>query len=137
MWPPSCPMRPRRCVSRPSGRSRPAPSGGFRLEHPDRLQQPLDLASRGDMAADLALAVACLRQVEGGEALHEQLAEHHALADPRREAKADALGEEGEQRLDLPQVARLEMGEAVPPHHPVERSEGGPEGKEGGRAGYS
>src|SRR3546814_2489121 len=94
MWPPSCPMRPRRCVSRPSGRSRPAPSGGFRLEHPDRLQQPLDLASRGDMAADLALAVACLRQVEGGEALHEQLAEHHALADPRREAKADALRSE-------------------------------------------
>src|SRR3546814_16065678 len=73
------------------------------------------------MAADLALAVACLRQVEGGEALHEQLAEHHALADPRREAKADALGEEGEQRLDLPHVARLEMGEAVTQHHPVDR----------------
>src|SRR3546814_5432382 len=73
------------------------------------------------MAADLALAVACLRQVEGGEALHEQLAEHHALADPRREAKADALGEEGERRLDLPHVARLEMGEAVTQHHPVDR----------------
>src|SRR3546814_16305612 len=111
MWPPSCPMRPRRGVSRPSGRSRPAPSGGFRLEHPDRLQQPLDLASRGDMAADLALAVACLRQVEGGEALQEQLAEHHELADPRREAKAEALGAEGEQRRETPPVAGPQMGE--------------------------
>src|SRR3546814_18609741 len=77
------------------------------------------------MAADLALAVACLRQVEGGEALHAQLAEHHALADPRREAKADALGEEGEQRLDLPHVARLEMGAADRQRPPADRRRAG------------
>ena len=80
----------------------------------DHLAQFLPGGDVGD--ADFAE----LLQVEQGQALGEQFAVDHALAEAGDDAEADAPRKLVERRADAPEIVRFDMLEAVPQHDPVD-----------------
>src|SRR5947208_2563204 len=59
-------------------------------------------------------------QVEQGQTARKQLAKDDALGEPRRQAKADALGKLLEEPADVAFVAGVETGEPVAHDDPVD-----------------
>jgi len=62
-----------------------------------------------------------LREVDQRQALREQLAVDHALAEAGNHAEAHPAGEFVERGTDTPQIVRFDVLETVPQHHPVDR----------------
>jgi len=60
-------------------------------------------------------------EIEQGEATQEQLLVDHALAQARRDAKTDALGQRRDHAAHVALVAGGERGQAISHDYPVDR----------------
>ena len=95
------------------------------LRQLQRVDQRPHLLACGDVRHPRLAAAGRRRlveHVEHGQALQEQLAEDHALAEPGRQPEADALRQLVQHLTHLALVVGLEVGEPVAHDDPVDRA---------------